>query len=205
VTIKIFLQVVFKTGFAFIKSRRYYLPMSRTKIFYLFIIPIILGTIAAFVTFRINNINAQVESAHILVPVLTQAPTPTPTQTPTPTLTPTPTATPTITPTPTPIILSQYLDDLFNKYCAEYGVDNIGKELLKRIANCESHLNTGVVSSNGKYAGMFQFDENTWATIRNSMSQNPDLSLRFSADESIKTAAYMAHLGRFSSWPNCSK
>jgi hypothetical protein len=205
VTIKVFLQVVFDNGFAFAKSKRYHLSMSKIKIFFLFIVPIILGTVAAFVTFRMNNINVQVKGAHILVPVLTQTPTPTPTQTPTPTLTPTPTATPTITPTPTLIILSEYLDGLFNKYCTEYGVDSIGKELLKKIANCESHFNTGVVSQNGKYAGMFQFDENTWTSVRNSMGQNPDQNLRFSADESIKTAAYMAHLGRFSSWPNCSK
>jgi hypothetical protein len=179
--------------------------MLKRKIFFLFIIPILLGAIVGFCYSTIKNPNQQVKAAHILIPVLTPTPTQTPTPTPTPTLTPTPTPTPTPTLIPTPIILPQYLDYLFTKYCNEYGVDDIGKELLKKIANCESHLNTGVVSPNGKYAGMFQFDENTWITVRNSMNQNPDLNLRFSADESIKTAAYVAHQGRFSIWPSCGK
>jgi hypothetical protein len=200
-----------KNQFAFAESKRYYLPMLKRKIFFLLIFPIILGCIAGFISLRIKNIDRQVEGVHILVPILSPTPTAIPTvtplttSTPTPTLIPTPTLTPTPTLIPTPIILPQYLDYLFTKYCNEYGVDNVGKELLKKIANCESHLNTGVVSPNGKYAGMFQFDENTWITVRASMNQNPDLNLRFSADESIKTAAYVAHQGRFNIWPACGK
>jgi hypothetical protein len=179
--------------------------MLKRKIFFLFIIPIIFGSVAGFISLRTKSIDKQVEGAQILVPILSPTPTPIPTATPFPTPTPTLTLTPTPTLIPTPIILPQYLDDMFTKYCNEYGVDDVGKELLKKIANCESHFNTGVVSPNGKYAGMFQFDENTWITVRNSMNQNPDLNLRFSADESIKTAAYVAHQGRFNIWPACRK
>jgi hypothetical protein len=91
---------------------------------------------------------------------------------------------------------------LFTKYCNEYSVD---KELLKRIANCESHFGTGANSKDGKYAGMFQFGEAIWTQTRNLMGWNQDLSLRFSAEESIKTAAFMVSQGHLGIWPNCGK
>lgn len=92
------------------------------------------------------------------------------------------------------------LDAIFNKYSSEYGVD---KNLLTKIADCESHFHTNSV--NGDYAGMFQFSTGTWKGTRAQMGldQNPDL--RFSAEESIKTAAFKISRGGSSAWPACSK
>src|SRR3989344_3162791 len=109
-------------------------------------------------------------------------PTPTLTPSPTPTLTPTPT----LEPTPTPIIASSDFESYFTQYSNEYTID---KEFLKRIANCESGLNSNAVYMN--YAGLFQFSEQAWMTARNSMGQNNDLGLRFNPQEAIRTAAFL--------------
>ena len=122
-----------------------------------------------------------------------------PTSTPTPTVTPIP-PTPTITPTPRPVIAPADLDELFKKYSSQYSIDY---ELLKRIAKCESGFSTGV-SAHG-YAGLFQFSEVLWTQTRNLLNQNPDPNLRFSAEESIKTAAFMLSQGHLGIWPNCAK
>lgn len=120
----------------------------------------------------------------------------------TPTTTPIPTATPTPIATPKPVIKisSNELDQLFEKYSKEYGVD---KNLLAKIALCESGFNSG--SRNGLYAGMFQFNASSWARTRTEMglSTNPDL--RTDAHESIKTAAYKMSKYGTSSWPACSR
>ena len=124
---------------------------------------------------------------------------------PTPTLTPTPTVIPTPTAVPSPalapiIILPKDLEDLFTKYSDEYSVN---KELLKRIANCESSLNPN--ASTSRYAGLFQFAEPIWIQTRTLMGQNPDVNLRFNAEESIRTAAFMVSQGHLGIWPNCGK
>lgn len=116
-----------------------------------------------------------------------------------PTLMPAPTATPIPTLTPV-IILSKDLDELFTKYSNEYSID---KELLKRIANCESSLNLD--AGTGSYAGLFQFAEPIWIQTRTLMRQNPDINLRFNAEESIRTAAFMVSQGHLGIWPNCGK
>lgn len=127
--------------------------------------------------------------------------TPTPTTTPSPTLTPTPTITLTPSPTPIPIIIApKELDDLFVKYGNEYSVD---KELLKRIANCESTLNINATA--GDYAGLFQFSKQTWINTRLIMGADANIDLRFNAEESIKTAAFLISRGKTGIWPNCSK
>lgn len=123
------------------------------------------------------------------------------TETPVPTSTPSPTVTPSDTPTPsiTPILLeSSELDELFTKYSSEYGVD---RDLLRKIAVCESFLNPS--AHNRDYGGMYQFSVNTWITTRRSMNLNTDLNLRFNPEEAIKTAAYKIRNGGASSWPNC--
>lgn len=134
-------------------------------------------------------------------------PTTTPTNTPTPTPmppTPTdskPTPTPTDNPTPTPVTVpSQYLDDLFNKYSQIYSVD---KYILTKIANCESHFNPGAATN--LYGGMYQFTESLWVSTRNLMGEDSNPDLRFSAEESIKTAAFMISQGHIGKWPACSK
>lgn len=139
----------------------------------------------------------------VAIPIPTFTPTPTVTPSPTPTRKPTPrpTATPTPTPRPTPIIVtSSELETFFSKYSGEYSVD---KELLKRIANCESGFNTNA-SSHG-YAGLFQFSEGIWTSTRTLMGQNPDANLRSNAEEAIRTAAFMVSQNHLYIWPNCNK
>ncbi len=150
--------------------------------------------------FNIHNANLSVTKSEILSPVLSMTPTPSPTPTNTPTPTPLPTATPTpIPPTNTPVPLppSNY-EALFNQYSSQYGVD---KNLLKKIATCESGINPGSV--NGIYGGMFQFAETTWIQTRITMGANPDANLRFSAPDAIETAAYKISRGGVNAWAGC--
>jgi len=123
--------------------------------------------------------------------------TPTPTLTPTPTSTPTPTVTPTPTFTPTPMPETAY-EDYFNQYSNQYSVD---KNLLKKIAYCESRMGPG--ASNGPYAGLFQFTEETWRVTRAEMRKDPNPDLRFGVQESIETAAYKLSRGGENAWRNC--
>jgi hypothetical protein len=128
-------------------------------------------------------------------------PTLTPTNTPTPTPSPTPTPTPTPTPIPTPVPLtSTNLEDLFTKYANFYSVN---KDLLRKIAACESGFNTN--ASYGDYLGMFQFSSGAWINSRALMGEDSNLGLRTSAEESIKTAAFKISRGEVSAWPSCSK
>lgn len=129
------------------------------------------------------------------VPTATSAPTIPPTQAPT--ITPTPTQ----TPSPTPYFVQPApgeLEGLFQKYADEYHVD---RELMKRIAACESSFNTQ--ADTGKYAGMFQFAEQTWVSTRIQMGLDSNPEIRKNAEEAIRTAAYMVSLGRQGAWANC--
>ena len=141
-------------------------------------------------------------SAKILGVISTPTPTPTPTNTPSPTATPIP-PTPTETPTPTPIpvvMAPANLEELFTKYSSEYSVD---KELMKRIAYCESGLNPDTATN--LYAGLYQFSESLWVSTRTLMGENSDPNLRFNAEESIRTAAFMISQNHLGIWPNCNK
>lgn len=132
-------------------------------------------------------------------PTLTPRPTSTPT--PTPTAVPTPIPTPTTTPTPTTAPLtSTDLEDLFTKYSNLYSVD---KNMLRKIAACESGFNTNAVFRD--YVGLFQFSSGAWINSRALMGQDGNLDLRTNAEESIKTAAFKISRGEISAWPNCSK
>lgn len=152
------------------------------------------------------------------VPILQLTPTPAqPTVTPLPTHTPTPTATPTPLPTATPIpptstpvpptntptpqptiaVVSD-LESLFTRFGDEYHVD---RELLKKIARCESGFNSDAV--NGPYVGMYQFMEQTWISNRSAMGIDSNPELRRSAEESIRTAAFMIGRGQQNAWANC--
>jgi hypothetical protein len=170
------------------------------KILIIFLIPVFLGTIILF--FQTKRIPTQVKGEKIssaIIPTAIPTDTPVPTVTPAPVITPAPTKIP--SPTPYPIIIvSKDLDDLFSKYSSEYNVD---KELLKRIANCESSLNPNAVTKN--YAGLFQFAQPIWISTRNLMGLNSDAGLRLSAEESIRTAAYLINQGHLGLWPNCGK
>lgn len=140
-----------------------------------------------------------------LTPTPTATPTPTPSPTPTPTPSPTPTPEPTATPTPTPITPPAAqpngtdLDLWFTKYAEEYHID---RDLLHRIAACESGFNTNS-NNHGLYVGIYQFSEETWVGTRTAMGQDTNPALRTNAEESIKTAAFKISQGGANSWPNC--
>ena len=137
-------------------------------------------------------------------PVVTNTPTPVPIKTNIPTLlpsaTPIPTPTPTIQPTPIAQAPSPAdLENFFARYANEYGVDI---NMLKRIADCESHFNPAAI--NGPYGGMYQYTVTSWASKRIEMGLDVNPELRFNAEESIRTAAYtILHYG-VGIWPSCS-
>lgn len=123
--------------------------------------------------------------------------------TPKPTVRPTKSPTPIPTPEPTPkphLIAPVHLEPFFTKYSEVYNAD---KQLLIRIAKCESGFNATSKAPAG-YSGMFQFGERSWTSVRSEMALDTNPELRFNAEESIRTAAYMVSKGRQNAWPNCN-
>lgn len=118
-------------------------------------------------------------------------------ETPIPTVTPKPSAT--ATPTKIQFQFSD-LDSLFIKYANQ---QSINKDLLKKIAVCESNLNPSAV--NGDYVGLFQYSSSYWTSMRKRMNLDGNPALRFHAEESIKTAAFTLATAGFAAWPHCSK
>ena len=90
------------------------------------------------------------------------------------------------------------IETLFEKYSQEYSLD---KELLKKIAQCESGFKPQAI--NGPYAGMYQYLATTWASQRKAMGLNTDEQLRFDAEEAIKTAAFQIRRQGSGPWPVC--
>ena len=121
------------------------------------------------------------------------------TETPTPTPTPKPTKTPSPSPIPRFIPMGA-LDELIVKYSNKESVD---PGLLKKIAVCESRLNAMAV--NGPYAGLYQFSESSWRSVRTRMNLDTNPQLRFNPEESIKSAAFKLAIGGKSAWPNCGR
>jgi len=97
-----------------------------------------------------------------------------------------------------PIPSDQKLQEWFEHYA---GVFNISSETLRNIAYCESHFNPNAI--NGIYGGMYQYSSSTWISTRNAMGENPDTSLRFNPEESIKTSAFKIASGGIGAWPVC--
>jgi hypothetical protein len=134
------------------------------------------------------------------------SPKPTPLSNPSPSvipLLPRPSTSPPPKPVPSPSPLNipvsdQQLNQWFIQYSQECGVDEY---ILKYIAQCESKMNPNAV--NGLYAGLFQFTPSTWAVTRIEMQADPNADLRFSAEESIRTAAWKIAHGGQGAWPNC--
>lgn len=140
---------------------------------------------------QVLNSTIQKETNDIVIEVVTDiAPSPTPT--PEPTATPTQRSFSEVEPT------SIDLETLFSRYAQEYQVD---KEVLKKIAKCESGLNPG--AHNFAYAGLYQFSPLSWSNVRNSMGLDSNADLRLNAAESIRTAAYLISKGQLALWPNC--
>lgn len=146
-------------------------------------------------TFQATKVKARAISIPTSIPTATPTIIPTNTPTPQPSATPHPTTTPTPLPT---IAVVPDLESLFQKYSDEYAV---AKDLLKRIAACESGFNSQ--ADTGLYAGMFQFASQTWINARNSMGLDPNPDLRKNPQESIRTAASMIQRGQQSAWKNC--
>lgn len=132
-----------------------------------------------------------------LKPVITQKPTPSPT--PMQTQTPEPTSTVVPSPTATPDVWSPPdLEPIFARFAGQYGID---KNLIERIANCESHFNSN--AKNGDYLGMFQFSTSTWINMRNEIGFDSNPDLRLNSEESIRTAAYLVSKRGSDPWPSC--
>lgn len=154
--------------------------------------------------------NNYVISAATAIPTKMPTPTPLATQaggqatrspspTPMPTLKPiTPNLEP-IIPTPTPDVWSPAdMEPIFSRFAGQYGVD---KNILERLANCESHFNPN--AKNGDYLGLFQFSTNTWTNYRSKMGEDINPELRHDIEASIKTAAYVISIVGTSPWPSC--
>ena len=130
--------------------------------------------------------------------IVSALPTPSPTQTPSPTNTPAP-----ANPSPTSQQVSYTSDDLerwFSQYGSEYGVD---KDVLRKIASCESGFNARSYNQAG-YAGMFQFSSGAWQSARRALGRDDNPELRFNAEESIRTAAFKISGSGSGAWPTCS-
>ncbi len=120
---------------------------------------------------------------------------------PSPTVVPTevPLSSPTVLPVVAASAPSPY-ESLFDQYSSQYGVD---KELMKKIARCESGYNPGSRSANGLYGGMYQFAEQTWISTRNQMARDTNPELRYSAADAIETAAFKISHGGINAWAGC--
>lgn len=125
----------------------------------------------------------------------TESPTLLPTSTPTSTPTPSPTPKPTVTPSS---VTSSEVNSFIDRFSAQYGVD---PNVLRYIAICESGFKSN--AKNGPYIGLYQFGEITWENIRREFGEDINPNLRYSAEESVQTAAYAISKGKIGIWPNC--
>jgi len=166
--------------------------MSKIKVLILAgILVLIIGAVRGYTGYFDD-----IASINTIYPTTTPSPTPTLTPTPTPTMTPTPTPT-LVPPTPTSLPVVNY-EELFETYANHYSVD---KDILKRIAICESKLNP--VAANGDYLGIFQFASITWQVTRASMGLDSNPELRNNPEESIRAAAFKIASGGERAWQNC--
>ena len=140
------------------------------------------------------TLTAQITIATVsAVPAATETALIHPTEAPKPKTKPTPTLTPKPTPEP-----SQNVNGYIDRFSAQYSVD---PNLVRAIAICESGFNSS--ATNNIYVGLFQFGSTTWSNIRKEMGEDPNPYLRFSAKDSVQTAAYSLSKGKGGIWPNC--
>jgi hypothetical protein len=150
---------------------------------------------------EIYSLESQKDTGQIIE--FTNEPSPPKSPTPSPAVTISPTPTPSPIPTvaqKTEKVAVDELEVLFGKYAAEYEVD---RGYLKKIAQCESELISNAASPSGLYVGLFQFNPDTWSSVRNQLGKDPNPDLRASAEDSIQAAAYLISRGQASHWPNC--
>lgn len=143
----------------------------------------------------------------VLSEKVTVTATPAATSTPTPTPSPSPAQTPLALPKPTakegtpipqPVFTSQQINEFIDRFASQY---NVSPDILRHIALCESGFNP--LAQNYGYAGLFQFGPVTWQNIRRAMGEDPDINLRFNAEEAVQTAAYNLHINNAGIWPHC--
>ena len=137
----------------------------------------------------------------VVTPEPTESSTPKPVKSPSPKPTKKPVQTPSPTPTPQPEIeqaTSEQINGFVDRFAGQYNVD---PNVLRHIAICESGFNPNAV--NGAYVGLFQFGPITWMTNRVLIGENPNPALRYNAEESVQTAAYMLSTRGGKFWPNC--
>lgn len=163
---------------------------------------VLVGEIITLGIIRKNRSSTRVLAETVTAtPIVTPTIIPTPTETPTPS--PTPIKTPKPTPKPTPIarprFSSQEINGFIDRFGAQYGVS---PHVLRKIALCESGFNSGAYNSG--YGGLYQFGATTWKNLRKKMGEDPDVELRFNAEEAVQTAAYALGLGKSGLWPNCA-
>jgi hypothetical protein len=125
------------------------------------------------------------------------SPTPEPTVAPTPKVVPTPKPTP--TPVPQPTFSSQQINEFIDRFAAQYSVS---PHVLRHIALCESGFNPSAYYVG--YAGLYQFGPATWKNLRIKMGEDPNMALRYNAEEAVQTAAYALSTGKTGIWPNCA-
>ena len=180
------------------QSTRY---KKKRKKRFLFIVTFLVMVIIILLRGKSDNSKTTISNFISPTPTIFQLPSPTltpiPTNTPTPLPVPTLTPIPTLTPVPT-LFPTTSFESYFDQYSSQY---QVSKELLKKIAQCESGMNPAAI--NDPYVGLYQFITQTWQVTRNQMGLDANPDLRFNAEESIKTAAYKIANGGQSAWANC--
>jgi len=110
-----------------------------------------------------------------------------------------PTKIPTPKPIATPSMTSfEEVSGFVDRFSGQYGVD---PNVIRHLAICESGFRSN--ATNGPYVGLFQFGSITWQNFRKEMGEDPNPELRYSAEESVQTAAYALSKGKGKIWPNC--
>lgn len=172
------------------------------NVIFLVLALVILGELVTLFVIKRKNSNQNVlaEATAIATPTETSTPTPTDSPTPVPTQTPSPTPTPTKAPTPVPkpLFSDEQVQGFIERFSSLYSVD---PNLIRYIALCESGFNQNAYKLS--YAGLFQFGPITWKNIRTKMGEDPNIELRFNAEEAVQTAAYALHINDAGIWPNC--
>lgn len=70
----------------------------------------------------------------------------------------------------------------------------------KKLAKCESGGNPRIVSSSGRYHGLYQFSVSTWRSVG-----GKGLPSRASAKEQTKRAKILKNRSGWGQWPACSR
>jgi len=97
-----------------------------------------------------------------------------------------------------PRVSPEEIHAFIERFAAQYGVD---PNVLRHIAVCESGFNP--LASKFSYAGLYQFGPNTWKNYRLMMGEDPNVDLRYDAEESTQTAAYVLSINQGYIWPSC--